>query len=399
MKKLIFLALALMLALTLLICAIAENGPAGDPPEGLSSKTIGTLSLLNMTEEEYAVFVGIRIRNGDQLLREGYVRAQEGGPDALAEGGPQGEPPEGAPQGEPPEGAPEEAPQGEPPEGAPEGPMQEGNADKVVYYDTLDALLMALNAGDIDSIEIFQSVARYLCANNDNLRMGVSYDTDKPLNAFAKLVQKGVTGNDFSFLMMESSAALRDEFDAAIADMKADGTLERLVREQIDALIDGGEISPVELPRFDDAETIRVAVTGSLPPMDYVAADGTPAGFNTAVLAEIGQRTGKNIELVVVDSLGRAAALASGTVDAVFWTRTSSTLMDAAAMTEEEKQTYMAKVEAELTEEEARLLRASKESADILSYGTADMPESTIITDSYFSDVCVPVELAGGERQ
>ena len=390
MKKLISLTLALLLALTLLICAIAENGPAGDPPEGPPSKTIGTLSLLNMTEEEYAVFVGIRIRNGDQLLREGYAQAQEGGPDALAEGGPQGEPPEGAPEG---------APQGEPPEGAPEGPMPEGNADKVVYYDTLDALLMALNAGDIDSIEIFQSVARYLCANNDNLRMSVSYDTDKPLNAFAKLVQKGVTGNDFSFLMMEGSAALRDEFDAAIADMKADGTLERLVREQIDALIDGGEISPVELPRFDDAETIRVAVTGSLPPMDYVAADGTPAGFNTAVLAEIGQRTGKNIELVVVDSLGRAAALASGTVDAVFWTRTSSTLMDVAAMTEEEKQTYMAKVDAELTEEEARLLRVSKESAEILSYGTADMPEGTIITDSYFSDVCVPVELADGGRQ
>ena len=386
MKKLISLTLALLMALTLLICAIAENGPAGDLPKGPPSKTIGTLSLLNMTEEEYAVFVGIRIRNGDQLLREGYAQAQEGNPDALAEGGPQGEPPEGAPQGEP-------------PEGAPEGPMPEGNADKVVYYDTLDALLMALNAGDIDSIEIFQSVARYLCANNDNLRMGVSYDTDKPLNAFAKLVQKGVTGNDFSFLMMEGSAALRDEFDAAIADMKADGTLERLVREQIDALIDGGEISPVELPRFDDAETIRVAVTGSLPPMDYVAADGTPAGFNTAVLAEIGQRTGKNIELVVVDSLGRAAALASGTVDAVFWTRTSSTLMDVAAMTEEEKQTYMAKVDAELTEEEARLLRASKESADILSYGTADMPEGTIITDSYFSDVCVPVEMAGDGQQ
>lgn len=37
----------------LLICAIAENGAAGYPPEGPPSKTIGTLSLLNMTEEEY----------------------------------------------------------------------------------------------------------------------------------------------------------------------------------------------------------------------------------------------------------------------------------------------------------------------------------------------------------
>ena len=134
----------------------------------------------------------------------------------------------------------------------------------------------------------------------------------------------GISGNDFAFLMMEDNAALRDEFNAAIEAMKADGTLDRLVQEQIDGLIDGGEFKPVELPHFDGAETVKVAVTGALPPMDYVAADGTPAGFNTAVLAEIGQRTGKNIELVVVDSMGRAAALASGAVDAVFWTRTSS---------------------------------------------------------------------------
>ena len=70
---------------------------------------------------------------------------------------------------------------------------------------------------------------------------------------------------------------------------------------------------------FEGAETVRVAVTGSLPPMDYIAADGTPAGFNTALPAEIGNRIGKNIELVQVDSVDRAATLASGTVDAVLY--------------------------------------------------------------------------------
>ena len=45
--------------------------------------------------------------------------------------------------------------------------------------------------------------------------------------------------------------------------------------------------------------------------------------FSTAVLAEIANRLGKNIEIVVMDSVGRAAALASGAVDAVFWTRTN----------------------------------------------------------------------------
>ena len=50
-----------------------------------------------------------------------------------------------------------------------------------------------------------------------------------------------------------------------------------------------------------------------------MAADGTPVGFNTAVLAEIGKTLGMNVELIGVESGARTAALASGRVDAVFW--------------------------------------------------------------------------------
>lgn len=390
MKKLVAMTLMLMLALSLVPYALAENGPAGGPPEGTPpSKITGTLSLLNMTEEEYAAFVGARIRAGDQMIREGYAEAQEGGPqgeppEGAPEGTPQGEPPEGGPQGEPPEGA---------PEGAPEGPMPEGDEGTVVYYDTLDALLMALNAGDIDSIEINQSVARYLCASNDNLRMGVSYDTGKPLNKFAELMQNGLGGNDFAFLMLEGDEALRDEFNAAISDMKADGTLDSLVGIYIDGVIEGNEPEIIELPRFDGAQTVRVAVTGSLPPMDYVAPDGTPAGFNTAVLSEIGNRTGLNIELVQVDSLGRAAALASGTVDAVFWTRTNAAMSKVSEMTEEEKNAFRQEYFGQMTEEELALVNELYQQTNQDAYATADMPAGTIITEPYFTDAIVPVVL------
>ena len=53
--------------------------------------------------------------------------------------------------------------------------------------------------------------------------------------------------------------------------------------------------------------------------LDYVLPDGRPAGFNTAVLSEISERIGKNIELVQIESAARAAALTSGQVDVVFW--------------------------------------------------------------------------------
>ena len=170
--------------------------------------------------------------------------------------------------------------------------------------------------------------------------------------------------------------------------------MEKLVQDHITAAINGDEISPIRMPVIDGAETIKVAVTGALPPMDYVVADGTPAGFNTAVLAEIANRTGKNIEIVVVDSLGRAAALASGTVDAVFWTRTSSLGQKLSAMTEEERKAYRAEMDANMTEEEVQMLHEFIERANLPVYSGSDMPEGTIVTEPYFSDVLVPVMLA-----
>ncbi len=76
---------------------------------------------------------------------------------------------------------------------------------------------------------------------------------------------------------------------------------------------------PVKFAKFDGAVTIRAAVTGDLPPVDFMADDGTAAGFSTAVLAEIGRRLGVNIELMSIESAARSSALASGRADVVFW--------------------------------------------------------------------------------
>ena len=132
-------------------------------------------------------------------------------------------------------------------------------------------------------------------------------------------------------------------------------------------------------------------MTGALPPMDYVAADGTPAGFNTAQLAEISQRIGKNIELVVVDSVDRAAALASGTVDAVFWTRINSLSNSHAATGEEERAKKWEEHIKDMSGEEIETFNNVKALLDFSDYGRADMPEGTIVTAPYFSDIIVTV--------
>ena len=106
-------------------------------------------------------------------------------------------------------------------------------------------------------------------------------------------------------------------FNEAIKAMNEDDTLLFLKAKYITAA--NKNIKPVKFDKFPDAETVKIAVTGDQPPIDYIAADGTPAGFNTAMLAEIARRLKINVELVNIDAGARAAALASERVDGVFW--------------------------------------------------------------------------------
>ena len=131
MKRMITIVLTLILGLSALaVPAVAEGAPQIDFRCGL-------LTMLNIGEEEYAAFLEARYLIGDRLIREGYASLEP-----LIAPPPEGENPP----------APEGAPDGEKQLPSPgEGP---GPKPIIVYYDTLDAMLMALNAGDIGSMEL-----------------------------------------------------------------------------------------------------------------------------------------------------------------------------------------------------------------------------------------------------
>ena len=325
-----------------------EPAPAEEPaPEqsaaapmvvqiGESNMRTGVLSLLNLDESSRVRLAQLRQIADNELVRQGYSQ----------------------------------------------GGFQNIGTGEVVYYDTLNTMLMALNAGQVDSVDLYKSVAAYLCEENDSLIAG-DYSWDDDQSAFARSVLKGILTDDFSFLLMEDNGALRDELSGAIDAMKLDRTLDRLV----DTYITNREnAEAVTMPHFDDADTIRVGVTGDLPPLDYVSADGTPAGFNVAVLAEISNRIGKNIELVIIDSGARATALASGTVDVVFWALSSEYAKTLSLQDDAVLEAYMSA----FTEEEKAVVRQMRELLDF-DYATIDIPDGTITTIPYFSDFAVPV--------
>ena len=339
MKKLVALSLALMMVLGILaVPAMADDF------------IVGTLSYLNMSEEDYYK-VGLSLKQPlKQFLFMHGVWTQDG----------------------------ETAVIGDP---------------AYHYYDTLNAMLMGLQAGEINCIEVPYYTGRYLCATNDGLVLREEYHPEEAAGASKLAID--MLGDGYSFMMKEENVELRDAFDAQITAMKEDGTLQQLIDEHIIKASEGGEPAAIAFEQFE-GDPIRIAVTGSLPPMDYVAADGSFAGFNTAVLAEIGRRLQRNIELVQVDSVGRALALSEGSVDVVFWTRgMTDFLLEDSKLSDEEREAAKAERISQMTEEEQAILEeaGTPDQAEVEQMTSRDMPAGTVITQPYFTDCPVWIVL------
>lgn len=219
------------------------------------------------------------------------------------------------------------------------------SSHKPVFFDNLNAMQMALQSKQVDEISTYRSVARYMTAKNPRFEVLKDHSLE-----FI---------DSFCFALRDDETELRDSLNRIIKDMQSDGTLERLTKEYITDINNENDPPAVELPHFDSAQTIKVAVTGDLPPLDFVSADGKPAGFNTAVLAEIGKRMLKNIELVEITGGARASALTSKQVDVVFW--------------------------------------AIVPVSEIIPADT-DKPDGVILTDPYFKDKIVHMIFKGEEK-
>lgn len=175
----------------------------------------------------------------------------------------------------------------------------------VKFYDSLMTMQMALGNAEIDELALPEVVGEYLLAANPQVE--------------ACCVARTRTPMALAFGFRKDDVALVERFNRVLRAMDQDWSLAELQGVYI---YDDNPTKPVKFERFDDAETIRVAVTGDLPPIDFINASGEPAGFNAALLAELGRRMRVNMELVNVESGARTAALVSGRVDVVFWYET-----------------------------------------------------------------------------
>ncbi len=168
-------------------------------------------------------------------------------------------------------------------------------------YNNLSAMILDLNAGNVEYLLVPASVANYLKAQDNSLTIapgGAGVPTE---------IRMAVRSKDAELcqLLQDGIQTLRD-----------DGTLDTL----IDTYITNVSVDDAEGGSQQEGEkTYVVGVTGDLPPMDYVAADGTPAGFNVALMNAIADKLGASFTFVQVEADARLSALSSGKIDVIFW--------------------------------------------------------------------------------
>ncbi len=186
------------------------------------------------------------------------------------------------------------------------------NIGTIVWFGITDDVLLKLfseqYATDFASVKSFDSEASLILAL-DTGKIDAAWLRDFQANAYAKDASQYATFQNDTDKLVAGSARMAAakgapaakelaKINAAISELKADGTLDQLQKEYVDGFSFGKEFASIDLPVISGAPTYKVSISGSMVPLDYIAADGKPTGYSIALLAKLSEKTGLNFELV-----------------------------------------------------------------------------------------------------
>ncbi len=172
------------------------------------------------------------------------------------------------------------------------------DADKK-YYDRVPDLALAVEQGKIAGFLIDEPIARVLCQENQ----AVTYLPDV-------LVEESYAA---AFSKTERGAALRDEYNEYLTQIRADGTL-----EEIDGIWLGADESKKVVEDWTSfpAENgvIRMAVKTDVAPFSYIK-DDQIVGYDIDIIVRFCKEYGYGLEVISTEIASIFAGLSTGTYD------------------------------------------------------------------------------------
>ncbi len=178
-----------------------------------------------------------------------------------------------------------------------------GAVQEVKFFNRPSDVIAAITTGKVDAAPVMTYMADYYVKRNSQLKM-VEAEKLFPVDVVM-------------FLRAEDSL-LKNDFDLAITTLQDNGVLAKLKETWITNLPVKDEPLLTEMAKIEGARTVFVGITGDYLPLDYMAADGRPSGFNVAFLSEISKLLNINITLVSLETQAKFQALSSKKIDVVF---------------------------------------------------------------------------------
>ncbi len=174
---------------------------------------------------------------------------------------------------------------------------------EVIFFNRTSDLIAAIITGKIDAGTRPKFIVDYYAKRNNNLIVIAPV--------------KKTEGVIFMALRSEDQQ-LRDDLDKAITVLQENGVMKALEDQWVTNLPVSNEPSNIGIAKIEGAKTVYVGVSGDFAPIDYIAANGRPAGYNVALLSEIGKMLKINFEYVSIDTPARFLALSSKKIDVIF---------------------------------------------------------------------------------
>ncbi len=185
-------------------------------------------------------------------------------------------------------------------------------------FDNYSDILAALKASKIDFMIANETTLQRFVMENPNL----------------EIVGEPLTNEGASVAVAKGNSALLDKIDSLLSQYKEDGTLEEIVSHWIKT--DGSVYSPIDVPKRESGETIKIAISADMEPMCFVL-DNEFAGIDIELARKLCYDMGYIPEFQNMKFAGIIASLQSGKSDAII---SNMTRTDERALTVDFSQQY-----------------------------------------------------------
>jgi ABC-type amino acid transport substrate-binding protein len=177
---------------------------------------------------------------------------------------------------------------------------------EVLVFDTISEALAALQSGRARAIlGIYREEAAFFMSSHDTLTF-LPRITDHKTSSLSMLARASDTQRVL-------------DINAAIEELRADGTLEQLVKDYIANADENTLAAAPTAPDNEDSNTLRIGVSGQWPPFDYMTPQGVATGFNVALSTAVAEKLGLRAQFVTIPAAQKFTALMSNRIDVYFF--------------------------------------------------------------------------------